>query len=91
MYIIGARRAKRTYFQLGVSWPTWEAEPPVVEDDVRLPDQAAGDANGVQAVVVLLAPGQVGVCPHLPVPQVGGQDLVPLILSRGKILSLFII
>jgi len=57
---------------------------PVVEDNVRLPDEAAGDADGVQAIVVLCLPGQVGVRPHLPVPQVGGQDLVPLVLRRVK-------
>ena len=72
------------YFPLEVCRPAREAEPPVVEDDVRLPHEAAGDANGVQAVIVLLAPGQVGVCPHLSVPQVGGQDLVPLVLMKGK-------
>ena len=64
-------------------------KPPVVEDNVGLPDEAAGDADGVQAVVVLFPPGQVGVCPHLPVPQVGGQDLVPFILRRVKMGALF--
>lgn len=57
---------------------------PVVQNDVRFPNVAAGDSDGVQTVVVVLAPGEVSVQPHLTDPQVSGQDLVPLILIQGQ-------
>lgn len=61
-----------------------EHNPLVVEDDVRPPDVAAGDADAVDAVVGVLVPGEVGVQPGLADPQVGGEDLVPLVLPRGE-------
>lgn len=58
--------------------------PPVIQDDIRPPHVAAGYADGIQAVVVLLLPGEVGIHPYLPDPQVGSQDLVALILAERK-------
>lgn len=56
--------------------------PPVIQDDIRPPHIAAGDADGVEAVVVFFLPGEVGIHPHLSDPQVGSQDLVALILEE---------
>lgn len=56
---------------------------PVIQDNVRAPHVAAGYADGVQTIIVLLLPGEVGIHPHLPYPQVGGQDLVALVLIDG--------
>lgn len=52
----------------------------VVEDDVRLPNQVAGDVDHLKVVVVLLVPLQVCIVPDLPDPQIRGQHLVPFIL-----------
>ena len=57
---------------------------PVVQNDVWFPHVAAGNADGVETVVVVLIPGEVGVHPHLAYPQVGRQDLVALILVKPR-------
>ena len=56
---------------------------PVIQNNIRSPYVAAGYANGVEAIVVFLFPGEVGIHPHLADPQVGSQDLVSLILVKG--------
>lgn len=56
----------------------------VVEDEVGPPDQAAGDVDHLQTIVVLFIPLQVRVVPPLPDPQVGDQHLVPLVLSDTR-------
>ena len=58
---------------------------PVVQNDVRFPHISAGNPNGVQAIVVVFGPGQVRIHPHLPHPQVKGQDLVPLVLDTQSV------
>lgn len=55
---------------------------PVIEDDVGSPHITAGYSNCIQAIVILLLPGEVGIHPYLPDPQVRGQDLVALVLVR---------
>lgn len=56
----------------------------VVEDDVWLPDQVAGDVNHLHVVVVLLVPPQIRVVPDLPDPQISGQNLVSLVLHETR-------
>lgn len=56
----------------------------VVENQVRPPHQAAGDVDHFQSIVVFFVPAEVGIVPLLPDPQVGDQNLVPLVLYKAK-------
>lgn len=55
---------------------------PVIQNNIGSPNVAAGYADGVKAIIVLLLPCEKGIHPYLADPQVGSQDLVPLILVK---------
>lgn len=62
----------------------YQADLLVIQDYVRSPYVTTRYADGVDPIVIVLIPAQVGVHPHLPDPQIGSQDLVPLVLEQGE-------